>query len=145
VFAQGCDLCCEGCQNPETWERNGGEEMTVDHVIAEMLVNPLTDGLSLTGGEPFLQTGDCVKIASAARSKGLNVWLFSGFTYEELIMRAETEPETRALLELSDVLVDGRFVYAERSLLLRWRGSHNQRVIDVAKSLKAGKAVLFLQ
>ena len=141
VFAQGCQQCCEGCHNPATWDIGGGTEKTVDEIIAEMLKNPLTDGLTLSGGEPLLQVGECLPLAAAARENGLNVWVFTGFTFEKLMARAEEEPEVKSFLELTDVLVDGAFVQAERTLSLRWRGSRNQRVIDVPKSLAAGEAV----
>ena len=141
VFVQGCERRCEGCHNPATWDYGGGGEMTGDEIVAEMLSNPLTDGLTLSGGEPFMQAEECVLIAKAAREKGLNVWVYSGYTYEELTFRANTEPMYGDLLELADVLVDGEFILAERTLSLKWRGSRNQRVIDIPKSLESGGAV----
>ena len=141
VFTQGCDFCCDGCHNPETWDKKGGFESSTDEIIADMLRNPLTDGLTLTGGEPFLQAGECAMLASAARDNGLNVWLFTGYTFEELIFAAQSDAQAANLLELADVLVDGRFIKKERTLQLRWRGSKNQRVIDVRKSLASGEAV----
>jgi len=140
VFAQGCKFSCEGCHNPDTQGLGGGREMAVGDIIREMHRNPLTDGLTLTGGEPFLQAGDCALIAAAAREKGLDVWVYSGYTFDELFARAGTEPDVRALLESSDVLVDGRFVLFRRSLSAKWRGSTNQRLIDVQKSLATGAA-----
>ena len=142
VFAQGCELRCEGCHNPATWDLSGGDETTTDDLIAEMLSNPMTDGLTLTGGEPFLQPEECAKLAAAAREKGLNVWVFTGYTFEELLTRSETEPCIKELLELTDTLVDSPFALAERTLSLKWRGSANQRVLDVPKSLARGEAVV---
>ena len=141
VFTQGCDLFCEGCHNPDARNMDGGTEMTVDEVISEMLSNPLTDGLTLSGGEPFVQAADCARLAAVARQKGLNVWAYSGYEYGELITRAESEPDVKALLEQLDVLVDGRFELARRTLTMKWRGSQNQRFIDVKKSLSAGATV----
>ena len=141
VFTQGCELRCEGCHNPATWDINGGDEISVDEIVAEMRKNPLTDGLTLSGGEPLLQAGECALLAAAARESGLNVWVFTGFTFEELVNKADGKPEIKNLLELTDVLVDGAFVLSERTLSLRWRGSKNQRVVDVQKSLAAGEAV----
>ena len=141
VFAQGCALRCEGCHNPATWDTDGGEDIPADELISEMLGNPLTDGLTLSGGEPFLQAAECEKLAAAAREKGLNVWAYTGFTFEDLAAKAEAEPPVRKLLGLVDVLVDGPFILSERTLSLKWRGSRNQRVIDVRKSLEAGKPV----
>ena len=141
VFTQGCSLSCEGCHNPATWDIGGGEEASVDYLVTEMLSNPLTDGLTLSGGEPFLQAAECEKLAAAARVEGLNVWAYTGFVFGELIEKAKSEPEISALLKLTDVLVDGPFILAERTLSLKWRGSRNQRVLDVPKSLEAGTAV----
>ena len=141
VFTQGCDKHCEGCHNPATWDKDGGMEMTVDEITEQMLSNPLTDGLTLSGGEPFEQASDCARLASAAREKGLNVWVYTGFTFDELTCRSTAEPEVGEFLKLTDVLIDGAFTLAERTLSLRWRGSRNQRVIDVQESLKTGNIV----
>ena len=138
VFVQGCAHHCEGCHNPQTHDPAGGKEMTTDEIICEMRSNPLTDGLTLSGGEPFDQSKDCLTLALAAKESGLNVWSYSGYLYEQLL----TDPEKSALLKELDVLVDGPFVLAQRSLALAWRGSRNQRVIDVQKSLAAGEVIL---
>ena len=138
VFVQGCGHHCEGCHNPQTHDPAGGKEMTVEEIIREMRSNPLTDGLTLSGGEPFDQAEDCRKLALAAKESGLNVWSYSGYRLEQLLQ----DEEKAALLKELDVLVDGPFVLAERSLALAWRGSRNQRVIDVQKSLASGEVVL---
>ena len=141
LFVQGCNKHCEGCHNPETLKIDGGKDIPVDDIVREMLSNPLTDGLTLSGGEPFLQASDCTTVAAAAREKFLNVWVYTGFTFEELLLRAAIDPDVDDLLRLADVLVDGAFILSERTLSLRWRGSSNQRIIDVPKSLSSGKAV----
>jgi len=141
VFTQGCKKCCDGCHNPDTWDVNGGTEMTADEVILEMLRNPLTDGLTLSGGEPFLQAAECSKLARAARERGSNVWIYSGFTFEEIAAMAKTDQAVKDLMELTDVLVDGRFIASGRTLSLKWRGSRNQRVINIPKSIGTGIAV----
>jgi len=143
VFTQGCKLCCVGCHNPDTWDFSGGIEMPVDEIIVDMLSNPLTDGLTLSGGEPFEQAADCVSLAAAARKNDLNVWIFTGRTFEELHKEAGRKPKIHELLTLTDVLVDGRFIAAERTLAVKWCGSKNQRVIDVQKSLMNGKGELY--
>lgn len=140
LFTQGCPHNCEGCHNPETHDFSGGSEMSTDEIIKKLLSNPLTDGITFSGGEPFEQAGDCAVIAKAARENGLNVWAYSGYTFEELLNKGEKQPEVMDLLKLTDVLVDGRFVLAQRSLSLKWRGSANQRILDVQKSLAAGQA-----
>ena len=141
VFTQGCDIGCKGCHNPESIDTNGGTEISISEVISEMLSNPLTDGLTLSGGEPFLQGGDCSQIATAAKENGLTVWVFTGNLFEKLLERAKSEKDIETLLKCTDVLVDGPFILEQRSLSLRWRGSKNQRVIDVQKSLEAGTVV----
>mgnify|MGYP003301381219 CR=1 FL=1 len=138
VFVQGCTHHCEGCHNPQTHDPMGGKEMTTEEIIREMRSNPLTDGLTLSGGEPFDQSEDCLTLARAAKESGLNVWSYSGYLYEQLLA---DEKKSQLLKEL-DVLVDGPFVLSQRSLALAWRGSRNQRVIDVPKSLAAGEVVL---
>jgi len=141
VFTQGCHLHCDGCHNPSVWDVNGGNEMAVGDIISEMEKNPLTDGLTLTGGEPFLQAAGCSRLAAAAREKGLDVWAFTGYDFEELLALAETDISVRELLGLVDVLVDGRFMLSERTLDVKWRGSKNQRILDAQKSLAAGAGV----
>ena len=145
VFTQGCSLCCEGCHNPDTWDQQGGYETTVDDIIKDLISNPLTDGLTLSGGEPFEQAASCASLAAFARTKGLNVWVFSGRTFEELQNDAKSDNDISNLLTQTDVLVDGRFVLKERTLSLKWCGSTNQRVIDVQKSLKTGKGELYYE
>lgn len=140
-FVQGCPHHCPGCHNPDSHDYNGGTEMTTDEVIAQMLSNPLTDGLTLTGGEPFAQAEDCLTIARAAHENGLNVWSYSGWTFEKLLN--EGTQGQKALLRELDVLVDGPFMIEERSLTLNWRGSRNQRVINVPATLEKGEIVLF--
>jgi len=143
IYVQGCGFRCEGCHNPGTWDENGGFEMRLDDIISDMRSNPLTDGLTLTGGEPFDQVAACITLAAAARARSLNVWVYSGSTFEELLEKAKNDPQTDRLLRLSDVLVDGRFILSKRTLSHKWYGSENQRVIDVQKSLAAESAVLY--
>ena len=138
-FVQGCPHHCPGCHNPDSHDPDGGREMTVEEVVREMASNPLTRGLTLSGGEPFRQPEDCLRLVQAARERGLGVWSYTGYTFEYLL-REGTEAQ-QALLEALDVLVDGPFVLAERTLSLPWRGSRNQRLIDVPASLRAGEAV----
>jgi anaerobic ribonucleoside-triphosphate reductase activating protein len=131
VFVQGCTRKCEGCHNPDTWDIHGGTEVSVEEVISQMRSNPLTDGLTISGGEPFLQAAECATLAAAARESGLNVWVYSGYTFEELTELSKTDHNIDALLKVTDVLVDGAFIQSERTLSLKWRGSKNQRIIDV--------------
>ena len=139
LFAQGCCHGCKGCQNPETHDIAGGHEESAWDIISAMLGNPLTDGLTLSGGEPFLQTEDCIAIAAAAKDAGLNVWCYTGYELEQLM----DDCKHRRLLDYIDVLVDGRFILERRTLNLPWRGSANQRLLNVSKSLETGAAVLY--
>jgi anaerobic ribonucleoside-triphosphate reductase activating protein len=121
----------------------GGSEMAVEDILRKMEKNPLLDGVTLTGGEPFFQAEDCAKIARAAHEKGLNVWTYTGYTYEQLYQGGEKHPGWKELLDETDVLVDGRFLIQERSLELKFRGSRNQRLIDMQKTRAAGEVVLW--
>lgn len=137
VFTQGCPHGCPGCHNPETHDPTGGREDDTEALIEKMGKNPLLSGLTLSGGDPMLQPEACLELAKAAHQKGLNVWLYSGYTWEELT--EENDPARMALLGETDVMVDGRFMLEQRSLELDYRGSRNQRLIDVPASLKNGE------
>ena len=141
LFTQGCSHNCEGCHNPQTHDFNGGTEMTVDEIVKKLLSNPLTDGITFSGGEPFEQASDCAEIAKIARENGLNVWAYTGYTFEQLLEKSKTDSGIARLLELTDVLVDGPFVLSEKSYDVSWRGSKNQRLINVPESLRLQKAV----
>ena len=141
VFTQGCPHRCPGCHNPDTHDPAGGREAAVEELAEKLLSNPLTDGLTLSGGEPFCQAAECARLASIAREKGLNVWTYTGYTYERLL--AGEVPGAMELLAQTDVLVDGPFVEARKSYAALFRGSANQRLIDVPRSLAAGQVVLW--
>lgn len=137
VFTQGCRHNCKGCHNPGTHDPMGGKELSLQEVISDMRSNPLTDGLTLSGGEPFLQVEACAALARAAHENGLNVWCYSGYTFEQLLRQKEMRP----LLDQVDVLVEGPFMLEQKSLTLKWRGSSNQRMLDLKSSLSLGRAV----
>ena len=137
VFTQGCPHGCPGCHNPESHDFEGGKVVDTQDIIDQIKKNPLLDGVTLSGGEPFCQPEACLEIARAVHGMGLNVWAYSGYTYEQL---KEKAPE---LLNEVDVLVDGPFILAQRSLELKFKGSRNQRLIDVKRSLKEEKVVLW--
>jgi anaerobic ribonucleoside-triphosphate reductase activating protein len=141
IFTQGCPHHCPGCHNPQTHDPNGGSWGDTDDIIAAMAENPLLDGITLSGGDPFMQPKECTELAMGAHRCGLNVWTYTGYTWEELF--EENDPDKIALVQESDVLIDGPFIMAERSLELQFRGSRNQRIIDVKKSLAAGEIVLW--
>ena len=141
VFAQGCPHRCPGCHNPQTHDPAGGHERRVDEIVEKLDDNPLLSGVTLSGGEPFEQSAPCARIAREAHARGLNVWTYSGYTFEALLEMSASRGDIRALLAETDVLVDGPFVLAERSLDCPWRGSKNQRLIDIKASLRDGRAV----
>lgn len=141
LYTQGCPHRCPGCHNPSTHPMEGGREVTVQSLLDAIRKNPLLDGITLSGGEPLVQPEGCTALCAGAKAMGLNVWVYTGFTYEWL-MSAGNDAQ-RALLTHADVLVDGRFLLEERSLELLYRGSKNQRLIDLPKSLAAGQAVLW--
>ena len=130
VFVQGCPHHCPGCHNPASHDFAGGTLMDTDGIIRKIGENPLLDGVTL-----------CRTIADAAHAKHLNVWCYTGFTLDALLK--ENNPARMALLHGIDVLVDGRFVQEQKSLSLLYRGSSNQRLIDVPKTLAAGEITLW--
>ncbi|HIS85775.1 MAG TPA: anaerobic ribonucleoside-triphosphate reductase activating protein [Candidatus Faecivicinus avistercoris] len=138
VFVQGCPHRCPGCHNPQSHDFSAGTPADTEEILARIRDNFLLDGVTLSGGEPFAQAEACAEIARGARAAGLNVWCYTGYWFEDLL---EGAAEWRGLLEAIDVLVDGPFVLGQRSLDLRFRGSSNQRVLDVPASLREGRAV----
>ena len=140
VFTQGCPRRCPGCHNPETQPLVGGTVTTVGAVVAELDANPLLTGLTLSGGEPFLQPRALLPLARAAHARSLDVWSYTGYTLEEL--EAQRNPDIDALLAEVDVLVDGDYRAEERDLTLHFRGSRNQRVIDLNTTRKSGLLTL---
>lgn len=135
VFTQGCPHHCPGCHNPNTHPFDGGKLVDTAKVLEEAAKNPLLKGVTLSGGEPFCQPGPLAALAKELRELGLDVMVYSGYTFEQLLEQAETEPDVMNLLRQTDVLVDGRFMEAEKSLNLRFRGSANQRILNVPESL----------
>ena len=138
IFTQGCLHHCKGCHNPETWDMNGGNIMDLDDIKDKIARNGLLDGITFSGGDPFYQPKPCAELAKWAKERGLNVWAYTGFLYEELL----NMPEVKEFLDLVDVLVDGPFILEEKSLLLNFRGSKNQRVIDLNETRKTGTVSL---
>lgn len=151
LFVSGCRHHCEGCFNPGTWAFEAGEPFTpeVADKIIESLEPAYVDGLTLLGGEPFEPENQPALIELLRRMRAehpsKNVWAYSGFTWDQLLdgpSRAHTDT-VREMLSLVDVLVDGPFVLAQKDITLRFRGSSNQRIIDVKRSLAAGEVCLW--
>ena len=143
IWTQGCAHHCKGCQNAQTWDFNAGGLVPISMVKEAIDELEYQDGITFSGGDPMFQPEACNELAKYCKEKGYNIWVYTGFTYEELEKMAETKPIYREFLEKIDVLVDGRFILEERDLSILFRGSRNQRLIDVPKTLKNGKVVLF--
>ena len=141
VFVQGCSHHCPGCHNPETHDPMGGHSEDTDQLIERMKKNPLLSGLTLSGGDPLEQSKPCLELAKAAHQSGLNVWCYTGYVWEDLLRK--NDPDQMALLKEVDVLVDGPFIQAQRSLELNYCGSKNQRLIDVPASLRDNRVALW--
>ena len=138
IFSQGCPHHCEGCHNPETWDFGCGTPMAEETIVDIVRSNPLCRGVTFSGGEPFAQSEGFAKLARLLKERGYEVASYSGYTFEELQEGSDAQKE---LLQCIDILIDGPFRMEERSLELVFRGSKNQRILDVPKSLAAGKAV----
>lgn len=138
VFTQGCPHHCPGCHNPQSHDYNGGTLVDTRSILQDVRDNVLLDGITLSGGEPFVQPEACIVLAKGAHEIGLNVWCYSGYTFEQLLKGTSAQME---LLKSIDVLVDGPFILNERTLEARFKGSANQRILDVPASLKAGRAI----
>ena len=138
VFSQGCPHHCPGCHNPETWAFGCGTPMEEEEVAKIVAENPLCRGVTFSGGEPFAQPEGFAKLAKLLKGKGYEVASYSGYTFEQLLAG---NPEQKQLLQAIDVLIDGPFQLEKKSLELKFRGSKNQRILDVPASLRAGEAV----
>ncbi len=139
IWFQGCLHNCKGCQNPETHDMNGGIVVDVDEIKMKLKNLKYQSGITLSGGDPFFQPEAALEIAKFAKSIGLNVWAYTGFTYEALL----SDKSRLDLLKYVDVLVDGKFMIDKKSLNCKFRGSTNQRLINVKKSMEAGGVVLY--
>ena len=131
IFSQGCPHHCKGCHNPETWAFGCGTKVPVEAVVDIVKSNPLCRGVTFSGGEPFCQPEPLAEIGRCARERGLDVMTYSGYTYQQLLKMAEHDKGVHQLLSVTNYLVDGPFVEAERDLSLKFRGSRNQNIYDV--------------
>ena len=140
VFVQGCPHHCPGCQNPQTWSFEGGEEVTPSELLRRIEDTVLDTGVTFSGGEPFAQADALADLARMLRPR-YDVACYTGYLFEALLAKSERDEGTRRLLENIDILVDGPFVEARKDRLLLFRGSANQRILDVPASLAAHAAV----
>ena len=141
VFSQGCPHHCPGCHNPQTHDFQGGKDADTDQILEQIFDNPLTSGVTFSGGEPFVQADALVPLAEVIKARGKHLMIYTGYLLEEL--QAMDRPGVRRLLELADILVDGPYIEEQRDLTLQYRGSANQRVIDLNKSRERGEIILY--
>ena len=138
IFSQGCPHHCKGCHNPETWAFGCGTDVSVETIVDIVKSNPLCKGVTFSGGEPFSQAAAFAKLAVLLKAEGYEVASYSGYTFEELLEGSDAQQQ---LLSVIDILIDGRFLLEQKSLEIAFRGSRNQRILDVKKSLAEGRAV----
>ena len=138
IYCAGCRHACPGCHNPQSWDFSGGRAMTTEEIMRVIVADPYAN-VTFSGGDPMYQPEGFAELARAIHERTeKDIWCYTGFTFEQLL----GNPRQRALLEQIDVLVDGPFVKALRNDELIFRGSSNQRIIDVPRSLVEGRAVL---
>ena len=145
VFAQGCNNACPHCQNPESWDINAGDEYTPQQ-LARIIKKPrpgrgIIRGITFSGGEPFLQAEEFAKVAQAVKRIGWDVTTYTGNIYEDLAARIN-DRGVQALLNITDYLIDGPYIHEERDLDLPFRGSKNQRIIDMNATRESGEQVV---
>lgn len=131
IFVQGCPHGCPGCHNPESHDINGGKLTTTAELWRDIERYPLTTGITFSGGEPFLWARELSKIGKKARERGMNVMTYTGYLWEDLLEMAESDENIRELLTVTNYLVDGPFILEKRDLTLLYRGSGNQRILDI--------------
>lgn len=140
IFTQGCPHNCNGCHNPQTHDFNGGKIVSIDELLQKIKQNPLLDGVTFSGGEPFCQAHGLAVLGQKIKSLGLNITTYTGYTFEELYANHEKN-HWEELLDVTDILIDGLFVLELKDWNIKFRGSSNQRYIDCPASLKEGRAV----
>ncbi len=142
IWTQGCAHHCPECQNPQTWDFEGGGLVPIKEVLKAIDELEEQTGITFSGGDPMYQPESCTEIAKYCKQKGYNIWVYTGFTYEEIMKMAKTKPIYKEFLKYIDILVDGPFLIQERDLNLLFRGSRNQRLIDIPPTRKKRHIVL---
>lgn len=144
VFAQGCPHRCPGCHNPQTHSYEDGTWLTVDEIVQRYRRNPLLDGVTLSGGEPFEQAEGLARLARRIKALGGTVITYTGYTFEAIVAGSSSIPGWSRLLKATDWLIDGPFLLERKRLDLQYRGSDNQRIIDVSASIRH-KAIVIVE
>ncbi len=143
IFTQGCPHKCKGCHNPQTHDFNGGKNIDIDEIVSKINENPLLKGVTLSGGEPFMQAKQLSSLVDKVDKK-LDIITYTGYKYEELLKEANEDNSFMELLSRTDILIDGRFELENKKENLKYRGSSNQRAIDVKQSLKLEKIIEYV-
>lgn len=141
IWTQGCSHNCPGCHNPETHDFNSGYLVDIENIKEQIKGLSFHTGITLSGGDPLMQVEPCLEIAKYSKELGLDIWCYTGFTFEELLLASKSKPIIKDFLNTIDVLVDGRFKLEEKSYDVIFRGSKNQRIIDTKESLHKDKVV----
>lgn len=141
IFSQGCPHKCNGCHNPATHDFDAGFHIEFQKILDELDKNPLIKGVTFSGGEPFCQAKEFSDLAKLIKAKGLDIVTYTGYTFEQIRDNFTTNKSWEELLKYTDILVDGRFDESQKDLTLKFRGSKNQRVLDIKKSLELNYAV----
>jgi anaerobic ribonucleoside-triphosphate reductase activating protein len=142
IFAQGCPHRCKGCHNPETHDFEGGYLMSLEDIAQLPSKNPLLDGVTFSGGEPFSQAKAFSMLGKRFKDLGLDIMTYTGYTYEFLLEESNETNAWKQLLDVTDILVDGKFEIEKKNLLLPFRGSENQRIIDLNETRRQNKIVI---
>ena len=145
IFAQGCGHRCPGCHNPETHDFSAGEAWTVEAVLQDVKRYPLSQIVTFSGGDPFFQAEPFTYLAKALKRANYTIVAYTGFYIEDILSERQGDPSKRALLTSIDVLIDGPFIQSLKERALNFRGSTNQRIIDVQRSLRSGELVILDQ
>lgn len=145
VFSQGCRHNCIGCHNPHTHSFTGGYEETIENILDMIKANPLLDGVTFSGGDPFEQAELFAVLGRKIKELGLDIITYTGYTYEVIIEKGKEVQGWKDLLEVTDILIDGVFIEGQRSLELKYRGSRNQRIIDVKKTMAQGEIIVIAE
>lgn len=144
IFVQGCPHNCPGCHNPQTHDFSGGKLVDTDELFRECIEDPLNKGVTFSGGEPFCQAAALYELGKRFKERGFSLWCYSGWTWKELLRQAEMHDDVSGLLSIIDVLVDGRFIEERKTLSLPFRGSENQRLIDVRASIEENMVIEYV-
>lgn len=142
IWTQGCLHNCPGCHNPTTHSFEEGFLLDIEEIKQQIDELEGQDGITFSGGDPLYQVEACLELSKYIKSKKLNIWCYTGFTYEALISMSKNNPKIIDFLKTIDVLIDGPFVLEQKSLDCTFRGSKNQRIIDTKESIKNKKVCL---